>query len=869
MAYSQHAQGDPQTAKHFCETLFRIVSNERLVLFAGAGVGVRARLPDWRGYVQYLISVARKYEKETAAIMDARANSGLLAEAISYYKLCPLIPEGEKFAQLAAPLDDARSDPAKLDMLVKLPFESIVTTNYDRTLDHAWAAVNRKAPRTFELDDGSLKQAAFSSEFYIARIHGRAIKPETMVVSTEDFRELDENTSYKDFLVQNILTRRNCLFMGYSFLDPAIKKILQLLEKQMSPTYPRKHYAFLPSDASDLASKLAHFNIEVILYPAHAALWACVDSLPLKLVGVPKPAPEAIKYPLPYDQMRVFLASCYVQSKMSQVAVPVRDLVLRGIVLSLVDQESDSKTVPQVSRLLRQIIPLDPAEAELVTDRAIDALAEKGSVSIVEGKIKTERQSAKVLEENLDILVRGALSRLLVREGVEAKQVHVEAVKTALQEVFLTRGWDLGAQFSGAHTTGTFDLYELIKKCFRRILPTEPFEKHDRIAKAVYDLLKRPDEGEAQILADLARLSFGLNVLLKVGNSALKLEAIPERIYFDASILMPAITDGHPFRPVYQSTIEKISKAAAEANKTCELLVIREFLNEIVHHRNLSIAMVKELGLEDPERLEKHVLYYGAENTNVFVGSYASWVGRQKKLISFSNFLDQAAPYTSELSLATFIERLGIRTIKTSTSDPQFKRTILRFMSSLGNAYKEFQEVGWGYGKPDVLIEHEALQLAQIEMELKVGRRSYFVTADKGLREIVNTIRLGNVWNVVISHLGLVQLTDLLLGVDAEPRSLARALWGIMEVDDHAALRDYFIDLALKKRDEALVMTLPQILNEFVEQAEKAAKLEGVRFFTKQLEDKAKAARFLDRFEKQFFENMAEAVRRRKAQEKN
>ncbi len=164
------------------------------------------------------------------------------------------------------------------------------------------------------------------------------------------------------------------------------------------------------------------------------------------------------------------------------------------------------------------------------------------------------------------------------------------------------------------------------------------------------------------------------------------------------------------------------------------------------------------------------------------------------------------------------------------------------------------------------MIKHEARQLAQIELELRVGRRSLFVTADRGLRETLGALRIGSVWNAVISHLGLIQLVDLLLGVEAEPRSLARVLWGIMEYNEHAAMRDYFIDLALKRRDEALVMTLPEIIDEFVRGAERSAKLEGIRFYTKQVEDKAKAARFLDRFEQQFFEKMAEAVRRRRMQ---
>lgn len=851
----------------FCDSLLALTSREHLVLFAGAGVGVHAGLMDWSAFISHLIRVAAKYEPETAALMKVRAQAGLLAEAARYYKLSCMIPEGEKFAQLAAPFQDGKFNPRKLDMLVKLPFEAIVTTNYDRSMDHSWAYIHRKVPNTYELDDGSLTQAVFASDFYIARIHGRARKPESMVVSTDDFSQLDNNPTYRDFLAQNILTRHSCLFVGFSFLDPAINKILEFLEKYVGPSYPKRHYAVIEAGANALAAKLAKFNIQVFSYADHKDLWSCIESLPLKLVDAGRPSAARETYPVPFAQMRFFLASCYVQSRMSKAAAPVRDVALRGITLSILEREGRNARVSRLSDLLRQVIPMTTDEANLVTSRALDSLAQSGWVEIVDPNARIIKDSPKVLEENIEVLVKGALSRLYVREGVDPKPFYGDSVRSVLEEIFLTRGWDLGAEFAGARNVGTTDLYSSVRSFFRRTLPTESFERHDRLAGATYDLLKRPDELEARILAELARLSFGLNVMLKTGNSALKLEALPEQIYLDASILMPAITDGHPFRPVYQSTIERISQSAAEMGKACELLVITHFLNEIVSHRNLGIEMVKDLGLEDPERLEKHVLYYGAENTNVFVGSYASWVGRQKKSISFDAFLNEAAPYGTESDLARFLERFGIRTVKLQESDQHFRNAFGGFLHVLRGGYREFGDIGWVRDKADILIEHEAKQLAQLELELKTGRHCYFVTADKALREIVGLIRPGSVWNVVISHLGLVQLADLLLGVDADPRSLARLLWGIMDIDEHTALRDYFIDLALRRHDEALAMTIPQIIEEFVGDAEKAAKLERVKFFTRAVEDKAKAARFLDRFEKQFFEKMEEALRRRKAQQ--
>ncbi len=868
MPVPENKPGDRAVGRELCETLFEVLSGENLVLFAGAGVGVHAGLPDWRGFATHLASVARKYEPDTAAIMEARISAGRLADAVSYYKLCHLIPEGEKFAELARPFDDEGSRPEALEQLVKLPFEAVVTPNYDRCIDNAWAAVHHKAPLAFELDDGSLRQAGFTSGFYIARIHGRALRPESMVASTEDFAKLDRDDCYTDFLTGTVLTRRCCLFLGFSFEDPAIRKILDILKRRVGPSFPRRHYALLPEGAVGLAAELPQFNIHVITYPAPDALWDCIESMPLRFAGAPKPPPaRTTGGPLPYEQMRLFLANCYVQSKVSHVAGPLRDLVLLGIVLSLVEQNQSAVTVPQIGELLRQVVPLDRQRAEHVAARAVDSLVGRGWVSSSEGAVRMKRAPSKVLEDSIETLVRGTLSRLLVREGADAKSAYADSVRTVLQEVVFARGWDLGAEFAGAKTAGTVDLYQLIKGAFRDALPAESFDKHARLANALYHLLRRPDVVEARILAEVARLSFGLNVILKIGSAALRSDALPGRIYFDASILLPAITDGHPLRPVYQSTINKIRTAAGETGRECALLVIPDFLNEVVSHRRRAIEMVRDLGLEDPERLERHVLYYGAENTNVFVGAYASWVGRQKNAVSFNDFLEASAPYASEESLSRFIGRLGIRTVRVPEADNRYREIYRDFEGALGSAYGEFEAVGWGRDKAEVLVRHEALQLALVELEVGEGLGTYFVTADKSLRSIVTTIRLGRAWNVVISHLGLVQLTDLLLGVEADPRSLARLMWGVVEVDGHAAVRDYFVDLALRKYDEALVMALPEIMEDLVSEAEKAARLEGVDFFGKRTEDRAKAARFLDRFEARFFENMAEAVRKRKAQE--
>jgi hypothetical protein len=115
--------------------------------------------------------------------------------------------------------------------------------------------------------------------------------------------------------------------------------------------------------------------------------------------------------------------------------------------------------------------------------------------------------------------------------------------------------------------------------------------------------------------------------------------ALPERLYLDSNVLLPTITAGHPLRPVYVDTLKRLSEAAASADAPLEVVVSQQFLNEVVSHRGKALELVHGLGLENTEQLAKHILFYDATNTNVFVDAYAPFIGREGNTLSFEKFL--------------------------------------------------------------------------------------------------------------------------------------------------------------------------------------------------------------------------------------
>jgi hypothetical protein len=77
---------------------------------------------------------------------------------------------------MAAPfLKRIAADKRKLlDPLFALPVTAAVTTNYDRVLHDGFSKTHDETPVPLELDDHTLKNGALRTEFFVARIHGRA-----------------------------------------------------------------------------------------------------------------------------------------------------------------------------------------------------------------------------------------------------------------------------------------------------------------------------------------------------------------------------------------------------------------------------------------------------------------------------------------------------------------------------------------------------------------------------------------------------------------------------------------------------------------------------------------------------------------------
>lgn len=859
--------------------IIEFVSTSGCCLFAGAGVGMRANLPSWKEYLEHLANVACSYEEETATLMRKRISTEHYSLAAHLYKTCVAIPKGEMYRQLSSPFTENEDyNPRSLYSLMTLPFCAAVTTNYDYCLHDSYSALYKiqkesgltlTAPQHVELGDPSMKQAIFWKKFFIARIHGRAEVPETIVIDSDDYKNLAQDVNYQDFLF-NILTRYHCLFIGYSFLDPAISKIFELIEEKVPPPYNKLHVALLPSDSdSKLISRLLKYNIETIIYDPsdnHKALWDAIKMAQKEIRTNPRVAPERFES---IKGLGRFIASTYSRMKVRDAPEPLIQIVIEGVVAqAIIDNGPKGSDKDSLIQSIKKIFGLPNKQLEFLITKAADGLMNKGLCTENDNRLVCVPGRENKFDSAMRTLIHGVCNRLKVREGIDATSQNKIVIEKILNKLFLSRGWDLGAHFAGGRSSDTFDAWDQIKYYILQL--SENSAAHNlSLSNAIFDLFRHPENKEAELLTDIGRISFGIELALNNAQSvASETFMLPKTIYFDSNVLMPAIVKGHPFSPVYTDAINRLQIASASSGNRVQIFISSDFLNEIINHRRIAIEQVNYLGLDNPEKLKRHILLMGADGTNVFIGAYSSWVAMKRREVSFSKFLIEVAPYANEERLSKYLETKGIRTVHHSFTDTKEQGQYFSIKNELHDAY-ETQYPLTEYSKAGILIDHEAAQLTRLIIDIEKGRSPIFVTADKRLMSLCKGPNLGKCTNSVVSHLGFIQIIDLVLGLDTKPVALSRLVWSIGYTDDEAVIRNYMIDLALQGYDDAMTRAMWEVIDEISEKISSQAKDENIKLFSRDVNERILTTAFLDRFEEGFFEKMAAVIKKSELLERN
>lgn len=255
--------------------LLEKLAADKCVAYVGAGLSAGAGLPLWDKTLRQMIewSAARLIPMPDAAELDR------LIDEKDFLTVADTIIErmgDSRFREfITGVFRRAGLAPTETHKLFpEIPFAAVLTSNYDKFVESAYAVVRNGAsvPVYTHLDRAELSGALQSGEFHILKTHGDVDRINSIVLSRRQYRNLmHDNEAYKKYLEQT-LSSKSILFLGFSLTDPDLLLILDELRVCFGDDTP-PHFALM--DKTNLSSVKADrfrrdYNIHIVEYAPSA-----------------------------------------------------------------------------------------------------------------------------------------------------------------------------------------------------------------------------------------------------------------------------------------------------------------------------------------------------------------------------------------------------------------------------------------------------------------------------------------------------------------------------------------------------------------------------------------------------------------------
>ncbi len=259
--------------------LLEAAQTRRLIPFVGAGISAQSGVdyPNWRQLLERLREAALAQElisgeedQEIQQLLDHR--QFLMAAEELRFRL----PIDEYESLLIDQFDPDDAVPAEVHrQMFRLNPPLILTTNYDRLLEDAFASRHERAATVYSYRAAVsvqrlLQSGNRSGRPVIFKLHGTIDEVEGIILSERDYRQLlYENPGYRIVLSAIFLTHV-VIFLGFSFGDPELRLLLeQHRESLKHRSYP--DYILLASTSATSIERRRlreDYGLQVITYEA-------------------------------------------------------------------------------------------------------------------------------------------------------------------------------------------------------------------------------------------------------------------------------------------------------------------------------------------------------------------------------------------------------------------------------------------------------------------------------------------------------------------------------------------------------------------------------------------------------------------------
>lgn len=228
LAQQQRSEGDSAWAALTpsllakAKELGEIARSGRLVPFMGAGISISAGAPTWSELLGRLAKAANLSEPERKALKEL-SNLDQAAVLRTYFEEKFPGAGDMKFGRAVSEAVNMQQYGLAPSLLACLPSTGAITLNYDTLFERA--SKDAGSPRTV-IPGEKPDDATAATHKWLLKLHGSVDKPETIVLTRDDYLGYSATREALSALVKAHLITHHLLFVGFGLADDHFHEII-------------------------------------------------------------------------------------------------------------------------------------------------------------------------------------------------------------------------------------------------------------------------------------------------------------------------------------------------------------------------------------------------------------------------------------------------------------------------------------------------------------------------------------------------------------------------------------------------------------------------------------------------------------------
>lgn len=254
------------------------IASGTAAVLVGAGISRRLDYPDWNGLLDRMLHEIQARRPRGAAPLALPKGGDPLWRAEKYRRLL-----GDAYGEFIRREFEAMGD-AKLradlclQHLCAIPFAFYLTTNYDRSLERAYALLQRRPLDSFHFEDEAkvtrfmLGLSGGARQDVCVHVHGLHDDLRGLVLTESDYQRRYLQTDEHRFKLLLLFASHSIVFVGFSLADLDLLNVPREMKAKLRFDDTR-HFAVLPFEAEQEEHLAAHrdslaskYAIEPILF---------------------------------------------------------------------------------------------------------------------------------------------------------------------------------------------------------------------------------------------------------------------------------------------------------------------------------------------------------------------------------------------------------------------------------------------------------------------------------------------------------------------------------------------------------------------------------------------------------------------------